>query len=239
MPDFTGFRPRALTFLRELARNNRREWFQAHREEYERELKQPMIALVEEIDARLATLAPEIIGDAKRSVFRIYRDVRFSKDKAPYKTNAACWFYHRDAGKGVGGEAAHGGAGFYFNLEPNASQCGGGIWMPPQGTLKRIRAALAEGHNAFTRTVSSPAFRRRFGDLDEGAMLNRLPRGFLPAHPASRWLRYKSFTAGRALTAREVTSPRLPDILEKDFALLLPAVRWLNAALGLRAHARR
>src|SRR3989441_8380494 len=82
-------------FFRGLARNNAKPWFEAHRVEYEREVRAPMHTLIEEMDVRLARFAPEIAGDPKRSMFRIYRDIRFSKDKSPYKTHAACWFYHR------------------------------------------------------------------------------------------------------------------------------------------------
>ena len=92
-----GFTPRAFTFLRGLARNNAKPWFEEHREVYEHDVRAPLVALVEEMDARLAEIAPEMVGDRRRSVFRIYRDVRFSNDKRPYKTNAACWFFHRDA----------------------------------------------------------------------------------------------------------------------------------------------
>ncbi|MDQ2890862.1 MAG: TIGR02453 family protein, partial [Gemmatimonadota bacterium] len=95
---FGGFPPGALKFLRSLARNNRREWFEANRSRYESDVKFPLQVLVEEIDARLGEIAPEMIGNPKKSVFRIYRDVHFSKDKSPYKTNAAAWFFHRDAG---------------------------------------------------------------------------------------------------------------------------------------------
>src|SRR6266542_2229693 len=89
------FTTATFTFLRGLARNNRKPWFEAHRAEYEAVVVQPMRELIEEMDVRLASFAPEIIGDPKRSMFRIYRDIRFSKDKSPYKTHAACWFYHR------------------------------------------------------------------------------------------------------------------------------------------------
>jgi uncharacterized protein (TIGR02453 family) len=82
--EFRGFRPGAIAFLRALKRNNTREWFQAHRDDYEREVREPLAALVEEMDVRFATLSPEIVGDAKRSLFRIHRDVRFSSDKSPY-----------------------------------------------------------------------------------------------------------------------------------------------------------
>src|SRR5437899_12331756 len=112
------FSAATLTFLRSLKRHNNRSWFEAHRAEYEAAVKQPMHALIEEMDVRLARLAPEIIGEPKRSMFRIYRDIRFSADKSPYKTHASCWFYHRDVSRAVGREAAGGGARFCCQLYP-------------------------------------------------------------------------------------------------------------------------
>jgi uncharacterized protein (TIGR02453 family) len=233
------FTPQSLRFLRALARNNARPWFEAHRREYEVLSRDPMRDLVDEMDVRLARFAPEIVGEPKRSVFRIYRDVRFSEDKSPYKTQAACWFYHRDASHRVGQESHGGGAGFYFQLAPGNSFSGGGIWMPPREALLRLRDAIAERPAAFERTVTAAAVRRRFGGLDEDAMLKRVPRGFAADHPAAKWLRYRSFTLGRAFTDAQAVSPRLPALLESDFALMLPLVRWLNAAMGLRPAERR
>src|SRR6185295_10966085 len=161
---FTGFQPAAFTFLRGLARNNRREWFEAHRESYESDVREPMRALVDELDAVLGRIAPEFRGDPKKSVFRIYRDVRFSKDKSPYKTHIACWLFHHDAGHGVGQEA-HGGAGFYVHVEPGACMVGGGIWMPPKFALDRIREQIVEDGATFEKIVTAPAFKRRFGSL--------------------------------------------------------------------------
>src|SRR3954465_3268464 len=99
------------------------------------------------MDVRLAELAPEIGADPKRSPFRIYRDIRFSNDKSPYKTHAACWFYHRGGGSKVGSEAEGGSAGFYFHLEPGHSMVGAGIWMPPRPLLNKLRDAIAEDPN--------------------------------------------------------------------------------------------
>ncbi len=234
-----AFTPASLRFLRALARHNERPWFEAHRGEYEALILQPMRELVDEMDVRLARFAPEITGERRRSVFRIYRDVRFSEDKSPYKTQAACWFFHRDASHRVGQESHGGGAGFYFQLAPGNCFSGGGIWMPPREALLRIRDAMAEAPAAFARTVTAPAVRRRLGGLDEDAVLRRVPRGFAPDHPAARWLRYRSFTLGRAYTDAQAVGPRLPALLERDFALMLPLVRWLNAALGLRPAQRR
>jgi uncharacterized protein (TIGR02453 family) len=237
--EFRGFRPAAMTFLRALKRNNTREWFQAHRDDYEREVRAPLVALVEEMDVRLAELAPEIVGDPKRSLFRIHRDVRFSSDKSPYKTNAACWFYHGDAGRGVGSTTPHGGAGFYFHMEPGDSMIGGGIWMPPRPTLTRLREGIDEEHASLRRILRDAALKKRFGTLDESAMLTRMPRGYAEDHPAADLLRHQSFTVGRSLTDAELFSPKLADLLARDYARLVPLVRWFNAALGLRMLARR
>lgn len=233
------FTPAALRFLRGLARNNAKPWFERHKPDYERDVRLPMRALIEEMDVRFAGFAPEFTGDPKRSMFRIHRDVRFSRDKAPYKTHAACWFRHRDADHRVGGAAEGGGAGFYFHLEPGASFVGGGIWMPPRPVLSRLREGLADDLRGFERVVRSAAFRRRFGDLSDDAMLKRVPRGFAENHPAARWLKYQSFTVGRKLTDAQVTGSRLAALIEANFAAMLPLVRWLNGRLGLKGAARR
>jgi uncharacterized protein (TIGR02453 family) len=235
----TGFTTASLTFLRGLARNNRRDWFEARRRDYETTIQAPMRALVEEMDVRLARLAPEIVGDPRRSAFRIYRDIRFSRDKSPYKTHAACWFFHRDASHRVGQESHGGGAGFYFHIQPGASLLAGGLWMPPRPALDKLRDAMAAKPAGFARIVTDPRVRRRFGGLDDEAVLKRVPRGYGEDHPAARWLRYRSFTMGRMLSDREVLSPRLLDVLARDYGLLLPLVRWINLALGLRPASRR
>ena len=238
LSEFRAFGPPLMGFFSRLKRNNNREWFLANRPVYELHVKTPLQALIEEMDVRFARFAPEFVGDPRHSMFRIYRDVRFSKDKSPYKTHAACWFFHRDAGKGVGSEA-HGGAGFYLHLAPDESFLGAGIWMPPRPALQKLRDAIAEDHRSFERTMLAPAMRRRFGSLDEEAMLKRPPRGFEPDHPASRWLRYQSFTMGRSIQRAQVLSPQLPKTLEGDYRRLLPFVRWLNGALGYGAVEKR
>jgi uncharacterized protein (DUF2461 family) len=111
--------------------------------------------------------------------------------------------------------------------------------MPARPALEKIREAIAEDPEGLARIVRAPGFRRRFRALTEEAMLSRLPRGYAEGHPAERWLRYKSFTASRMLTEREVGSPRLAATLERDFAALVPLVRWLNGAIGYRAWERR
>jgi uncharacterized protein (TIGR02453 family) len=231
MAGFRGFRPAAFQFLRDLSRNNEKAWFEANRDVYESEVREPMRRLVETLDARLGAIAPEIVGDPKRSMFRIHRDVRFSSDKSPYKTNAGAWFYHRDAGRKVGKEGEGGGAGFYFHIDSTTCFMAGGIWMPPRPALLRIREAIAAQPTALVRLTSARGFRRRL-ELSHEAKLRRVPRDFPPDHPAAEWLKLQSFTARAMIERSVVTSPRLVDCLCRDFALLVPLVRWLNRPLG-------
>ncbi len=234
------FSTATLTFLRGLKRHNDRTWFEAHRAEYEAHVKQPMGELIEELDVRLTRFAPEIIGEPKRSMFRIYRDIRFSPDKSPYKTHASCWFYHRDGSRAVGrGAGGEGGAGFYFQIAPGDSFVGGGMWMPPRDALLKLREAVGDDPKRISKIATDRRLARRFGGLSEEAVLRRVPRGFAPDHPAARWLKFQSFVAGRPLTDAQATSARLPALLEVDFRLMLPLVRWINGVLGLRAAERR
>lgn len=233
------FSRKSLAFLRDLSRNNSKPWFEANRHRYEEFIRLPLRDLIEEMDVRLARFAPEIVGDVKRSPFRIYRDIRFSADKSPYKTHASCWFFHRGGAHTVGRDAIGGGAGFYFELSPKRSFVGGGMWMPPRPALNVLREAIVEDRSGFERAVASPAVTRRFGALNDEAMLKRTPRGYAPDHPAARWLRHQSFVFGRELPVTQAASAKLPSLLERDFELMLPLVRWLNRSLGLMPAERR
>lgn len=230
------FTPASLRFLRGLKSHNEKPWFEAHRAEYESQVREPMRALINDMDVRFGSFAPEIGGDPKRSMFRINRDIRFSKDKSPYKTNAGCWFHHRSTTRGVGSEGAEGSAGFYFHLEPGESFIGAGLWMPPRPMLNKLRDAIAEKPAKFiAMTRSLP---RGYTLNDEGA-LKRMPRGYGEDHPAAKWLRFQSFTCGRKLSDAQVTSAKLPDLLAREYEGLLPLVRWINGALGLPASSPR
>jgi uncharacterized protein (TIGR02453 family) len=239
MSTFSSFSPKALTFLRQLKRHNDREWFTANRTTYDDELLAPLRLLVEELDVRCASLSPEIVGNPKRSIFRIHRDVRFSKDKSPYKTHVSFWMTHVRAGHGVGSETHGAGAGFYVHVEPGGSLVAGGIWMPPRDRLGAIREALVQNHRGLDAALNDKGFRRRFGALSDEGMLKRLPRGVAPGHAAEKYLRHVSFTVHAPLTDADVLSPKLPDRIEKDFRLMIPFVRWLNTALGYPPMSRR
>jgi len=210
-----AFTAETLRFFKQLAAHNNKEWFEAHRDDYENNVREPMRDLVEELDVRFARFAPEIGGDPKRSMFRINRDIRFSKDKSPYKTNAGCWFHHRSASRKVGSEAAEGSAGFYFHLQPGKSFIGAGVWMPPRPQLNKLRSAIAEKPEGFVRMVQS--LPKRFGGVSDEGALKRMPRGYSEDHPAAKWLKYQSFTTGRSLTDAQVTSTKLPALLEREY----------------------
>lgn len=227
------FTTATLRFFRGLKRNNAKPWFETHRDDYENDVRAPMRALIEEVNTHFARFAPEIAGDPKRGMFRINRDIRFSRDKSPYKTNAGCWFNHRSASHKVGAEANEGSAGFYFHLEPGGSFVGAGLWMPPRPQLDTLRQAIAENHRSFDRMARGL---KRYGGLSkEHGMLKRMPRGFPDEHPAGEWLRYQSFTCGRAITDAQVVDTKLARILAREFEGMLPLVRWLNKALGYRS----
>jgi uncharacterized protein (TIGR02453 family) len=233
------FSKHSLEFLKSLKRHNNKAWFEAHRSDYEEHVREPMRTLIAEMDARLARFAPEIAADPRRSMFRIHRDIRFSKDKSPYKTNAACWFFHAGASRQVGQEAEGGSAGFYFHLEPGAAFAGGGLWRPPRGLLAKLREGIAEDPKGFQKIVTARPVVTRFGGLSSEDVLRRMPGGYGEDDPGAQWLKHQSFTLGRRLTDAQVTSTRLPDLLEADFALMTPLVRWLNQTIGLPAARRR
>ena len=235
------FSPAALKFFRDLTRHNSREWFEAHRDTYEREVREPLRELVEELDVRLAAIAPEMIGDRRRSPLRPNRDVRFSKDKSPYKTFAGCLLYHRGAGRSAAARDDGGAAGFYFQLEPGGSLIAGGLWAPPRTTLYKVRDAIADDLRGFEHAVGDSAFVARFGGLYDAddQKLTRLPRCYAAGHPAERWLRYLSFIGERSLADAEVLRPTLADSVAEDLAALTPLVRWLNRALGYMPSAHR
>jgi len=239
MTIFPGFTPAALTFLRQLARHNDREWFRARKAHFDERLLEPLRLLVEEMDVRLARVVPELHGSPKRSIFRIHRDTRFSKDKSPYKTHVSCWFSHTRAGHGVGTETHGAGAGYYFHLEPGASLVAGGIWMPARPALAAIRERIATRGTELQKLLRSRALVSRFSPLSEEGKLIRTPRGFASDHAHAELLRHSSFTLSAPLTDEEVLDPALPRRLEKDFVALRPVVRWLNDALGYPARDAR
>jgi uncharacterized protein (TIGR02453 family) len=220
------FRPETLRFLRSLKRNNRREWFNAHRDDYEAHVRQPMIAILERLADDMRDFAPDIVVNPKTSMYRIYRDVRFSENKAPYKTHVAASFPTRGLPK-------HEGAGLYFHVSPDEMWVGGGMYAPQTAQLHAVREHIASHVRRLRSIVESPAFRRTFGALD-GEKLQRVPRGFPKDHAAAEYLRFRQFLAGREFAPTFATSPRFYAGLISTFREAAPLIRFLNEPLIAR-----
>ena len=216
------FSAETLRFLRALKRNNRREWFNAHRDDYERHVREPMIAIVERLAADFRSFAPELVASPKISMYRIYRDTRFSENKAPYKTHVAAVFPTRGLPK-------HEGAGLYFHVSPDEVWIGGGMYMPQPQQLLAVREHIAANVRQLRAIVESPAFRRRV-ELS-GDKLTRVPRGFPKDHEAAEYLKYRHFVAGAEFPPAFAASPKFYPTLVSVFRQVLPLARFLNAPL--------
>ena len=222
-PTFQGFPPEALSFLRRLKRNNHREWFLKNKPVYEAKVKAPMVELVLALGREMKKFAPEMQTDPARAIYRIYRDVRFSPNKTPYKTHVSAIFH-------PGGRPKHDGAGLYFHVSPSEVEIAGGVYLPERDTLLAIRHHIASHHRQLRTILEAPEFRRLFGE-PWGEKLTRAPKGFPPNHPAAELLRYKQLLADVAHPADLAETPRLFSTLVECFRAMMPLVRFLNAPL--------
>jgi uncharacterized protein (TIGR02453 family) len=217
------FRREALAFLTRLKRNNRREWFNARKDEYEAVIRVPMLAIVDRLVVDMRRIAPELLVSPK-SIYRIYRDVRFSENKQPYKTHVAASFWHRGLGKG-------GGAGMYFHVAPDGVWIGGGMYAPETSQLHKVRERIAADLPHFRSIVEAPVFRRSLDGGLEGERLTRVPRGFPKDHEAADYLRYRQFLAGKEFPARFATDAKFYSGLLDVYRKIAPLVRFLNESL--------
>jgi len=225
---FAGFQPEALHFLIELALNNDRAWFQPRKAEYERLLKEPLESLCAALGERFEARGIPLRADV-RSPFRIYRDVRFSKDKSPYKTHVSASFpWAPDGAPAVPrsrSESVH-HVGGYFHFEPDEGYVGGGMWHPERPLLEAWRTTVATDARRVHAAVDDRAFVKEFGEVD-GDRLMRTPPGYAADHPDAALLKLKDVTFGRRVSDDEALSPDLPDILADAFAKAMPVFRLL------------
>ncbi len=219
--------PALFDFLRDLEANNERSWFEANKERYNAEVRDPMLDFIGAFAGPLRGISPHFVADPRPnggSLFRIYRDTRFSRDKTPCKTNVGAHFRH------AAGKNAH-APGFYLHLEPESCFAGCGIWRPDRDALGRIRDAIAERPDEWTRIMRATAFRGTFELMGES--LERPPRGYDPEHPLIRELERKDFVA---ITSFPDADASQPDFLERFTAIARKGarfVKFLSQAVGV------
>ena len=225
LPPFEGFPREGIRFLERLKRNNNRPWFQKHKDEYEELVRFPMQCLIGSLIPRMADIAPEIELHPRKSIFRIYRDVRFSKNKSPYKTNIAASFQFR--GKKAPTELP----GLYLGIEPGEIYVGGGLYMPTGEQLKAIRKSMVDHPDGYLAVVENKRFRKELGGI-QGEDLQKAPLGFPRDHPMIEHLRHKQFYAGKELGHQACFKASFVDTVCQTFADTMPLVRWLAKAIG-------
>ncbi len=217
-------RPEALTFLRNLARHNDREWFTPRKAIFEAELKEPMLAIIRKVTDAMTEFAPNHVRPAEKSLFRIYRDTRFSHDKRPYKTHVAAWWSHM-------GMEKTSGAGYYFQISPQGVVIAAGSYMPEKEQLAAIRHWLLDNHVEFRKLLQKPAVRKIFKEF-EGEALTRPPKGFPCEHPAMDLIKCKQWGLSATLPAAAALETNFAATLIKHFKLLAPMVDALNTPIA-------
>ena len=203
------FTPATFRFLKDLAANNNRDWFQANKDRYEEKLREPALRFIRDFAPRLADISPHFRADDRKSggsLFRIHRDIRFSKDKSPYKSYTGIQFRHER------GKDAH-CPGFYLHIQPREVFVGLGIWHPDGDTLGLIRDAIDADPGAWKRAVGSKKFRDNY-ELG-GDSLKRAPKGFDPDHPLIEDLKRKDFIGAKKISQKDVTSAGFVDEFAK------------------------
>ncbi len=217
------FSPRLFEFLTELAHNNDRAWFAVNKPRYERDVRDPLLRFIADFAPHLKRVSPHFVADPRPvggSMFRIYRDSRFSRDKRPYKTVASAQFRHA-IGKDVHAP------GFYLHLEPGNVFAAVGMWRPEAEPLRLVREALVEHPAAWRRAVGGKRFRELY-EL-EGEVLKRPPRGFPADHPLVEDLKRKDFVATTSFEPAEVFEP---DFLERYVASVRAAAPFMTFLTG-------
>ncbi len=225
------FRPEALTFLRNLARHNDREWFTPRKAEFEALLREPMLSIVRRVTDAMVDFAPDHVRPAEKSLFRIYRDTRFSNDKRPYKTHVAAWWSHQGLEKTSG-------AGYYFHISAKEVVVAAGAYMPEKEQLAQIRHWLLDHHAEFRKLLARPAIRKAFSEF-EGNALTRPPKGFPCEHPGMDLIRCRQWGLATTLPADAALDPRFAATVILYFRLAAPVVDALNTPIAAALKPKR
>jgi uncharacterized protein (TIGR02453 family) len=236
----TYFTAKTFRFQRALAKNNSREWFTAHKADYEEYLKQPFLRLITDLQAPLAKISTHFRADPRPtggSLFRIYRDTRFANDKTPYKAWAGARLFHErtkianaDATLQRPGTAIE-APSFYLHIQPGNSFVGGGLWHPETTTQRRIRDFIVQNPESWKKATRAPAFRRKFDMHDES--LSRPPRGYPADHELIDDLKRKNYVAMTSLDDAAVTGSQMLKAVGDGLRGCAPLIDYLCAALDL------
>lgn len=219
--------PELLDFMADLAENNDRDWFKANKGRYDAQVKEPALGFIRAIQGPLMDLSPHFVASDKGnggSLFRIYRDTRFSKDKSPYKTHTGMQFRHAQASRDVHAP------GFYIGLEPGNCMLGAGMWHPERSALLKARQAVVERPDDF---LAAKAAGLDAGWERMGESLKRAPKGFDPEHALIEDLRYKDWALSLALPEERLGTTGLEQWVCERFEEAMPWMRWLGEALEL------
>ncbi len=228
MDSFPGFPEDMFGFLNDLSVNNNREWFTANKDRYQASVVSPVCDFVLAMGQRLYTISPSFVADPRPhggSMFRIYRDTRFSNDKRPYKENVGCQFRH------VAGKTAH-APGFYLHLQPGNVFAGGGIWAPPNPVLDKIRTAIVDREGNWETVLESVQEGKGLYSI-QGEQLKRAPRGYDADHRFIEDIKRKSFFVMRDVEPSLVMKPEFIDVCEETYMKAAPLVEFITQALGL------
>ncbi len=214
--------PATMKFLRQLADNNHKQWFDAHRDDYDA-ARADFEGLTDRMRGLMIPSVPELAEQqTKHCIFRIYRDVRFSKDKTPYKAHFSAYFSK--------GGRKYEGAGYYLHIEPGKSFAAGGLWMPSSTLLKSVRQEIDYNYEAFRGMVEGKTFKKLFGQLAQDK-LKTLPKGYDADNPAIEYLKYKSFIAEHSFTDKEVLHKNFTADCHRIFTAMQPLVDFINRSL--------
>ena len=218
------FSDRSLKFLASLKRHNQREWFQPRKAIYEQELKTPLLDVIGEVNAAMQRFAPEHVRDPARCAMRIYRDIRFSKNKLPYKTNVAAWWARSGLEKTSGG-------GFYFELNTEGITCAAGVYLPDKEQTLAIRRMLLERHAEYRKLIAAKALRTAALVEFDGLRMTRAPKGFPAHHAADDLLRQRQWGVAAHLPVAAALGPDLVRQITACFKAAAPLVNLLNSPL--------
>lgn len=227
-PRYVGFNDTTIGFLRELSRNNNRDWFKENKPRYEELVLDVALRFIQSMQKPLADFAPHFVALPTRvggSLMRVYRDTRFSKNKLPYKTNIGIQFRHEQA------KDVH-SPGYYLHIEPDSVFLGAGMWRPDSDPLRAIRERIAARPAEWRRITFDAAFKRHF--KLGGETLTRPPRGFDKDHECIDDIKRKSFIAVKDMDVAACLTPRFQQKVETAFKSATPYMRFLCDAVGVR-----